>query len=261
MKKIIFAVLVVAYADVWATKLEIRSGYNKEASEALLKAASNDDAEEINQAIAKGADVNAKDKNGFTALHRAVMYNATKAIKALVAAGVDLNVKDRNDFTALHRAVNENFKESIKILIAAKADVNVQDKIGRTALILAAKKNLQEVMKGLIAAGANVNAKANNGRTALYWAMLEHSREAIKILIEAEAVIPDELFPFQIEKLDSVIEKINEERERYNHALRGLSALEGKSGKMNLLIFERLYAPQLQLASEVYAQRQAAEAI
>ncbi|MBP7854573.1 ankyrin repeat domain-containing protein [Candidatus Babeliales bacterium] len=195
MKKIIFLVLVVAYADVWATELEIRPGYNKEASEALFQAVGYGDLEAAKQAIEAGADVNVRDVFGDTLLHDA------------------------------------------------------------------AYKNLKEFINVLIAAGANVNARDFSGRTPLHWALDEGSNRAIEALLLAEAVIPDELSLFQVEQLDSVIEKINKERELYNDALRGFSALRGKAGRMQPLMFEWLYAPRLPLASEVYAQRQAAEAI
>ncbi len=228
MKKIIFLVLVVVCADVWAMKLEIRSGYNREASEALFKAIDDDDVEVIKRAIEAGADVNAKNDDGRTPLHLAAYGNSKKIMDTLIAAGADVNAKDNHGDTPLYGAVRSNSKES---------------------------------MDALLAAGVDVNSRDNNGLTPLNLAVDYLLTKAMKKLIELGATIPYGLHDVDIKELDSVIEKINEERESYNDALRGLSALRGKSGRMNPFIFERLYAPQLPLASKVYAQRQSAEAI
>ncbi|MBP7854572.1 ankyrin repeat domain-containing protein, partial [Candidatus Babeliales bacterium] len=244
MKKIIFLVLVVAYADVWAMKLEIRPGYNKEASETLLNAVRfPHPVESVKRAIAAGADVNVKNDDGFTPLHFVAQKNETEEnIEALIAAGADVNAKANDGHTPLHLAVILFPKiETIKALIAAGADVNAKSNAGETPLhSISLGENLKEVIQALIAAGADVNAKNNYGETPLYKVALIDSnpKETIKALIESGATIPMDcilrtpdryrLHPSQVEQLDSVIEKINEERELYNDALRGFSALGGK---------------------------------
>jgi len=56
--------------------------------------------------IALGADVNAADKNGWTPLHFAAQENAAKAVELLLRAGASVDVPDKQGNTALFRAVS-----------------------------------------------------------------------------------------------------------------------------------------------------------
>lgn len=52
--------------------------------------------------IASGADVNAKDKYGCTALHFAASMNKCDVLRFLVASGADVEARDEDGHTALH---------------------------------------------------------------------------------------------------------------------------------------------------------------
>ena len=84
--------------------------------------------EETKYALEHGANVNAKDTDGQTALMKAY---TTEQVRLLIEAGADVNAKDKNGKTALMQAV---FPEQVKLLIEAGADVNAKDNQGRTAL-------------------------------------------------------------------------------------------------------------------------------
>jgi ankyrin repeat protein len=58
-------------------------------------------------------------------------------VEALIAAGADLNAKDRDGMTALIESSEQNNVSCVKALIAAGADVNIRDRNGDTALMLA----------------------------------------------------------------------------------------------------------------------------
>jgi hypothetical protein len=95
--------------------------------------------EEAVQALVKaGADVDARDTWGMTALHRAAHYGAAGAVRALLAAGA--NVGAGGSFrgpTPLHLAAQSGRQEAIgtmEALLAGGADVNAPDTGGRTPL-------------------------------------------------------------------------------------------------------------------------------
>ena len=118
--------------------------------------------------LAAGADVNAKDWNGQTAL----MLTADAAtVHALLTAGADVNAKDENDRTALLLTVWERDgapPDAVRMLLAAGANPDIRDKDGETALIMAAGSNCSDgLVTPLLAAGADVNAQNKDGATAL----------------------------------------------------------------------------------------------
>ena len=132
-------------------------------------------------AIKSGADVNAEDDYGRTALYWAAYYGLGDCIKLLLAAKADVNTKDNYGQTALHWAANRGHANCIKLLLAAKATVNI------AALHWAVLYNHADCVKLLLAAKADVNVKDNDGRTALYWAVRNGRADCAELLKNAEA--------------------------------------------------------------------------
>jgi ankyrin repeat protein len=90
--------------------------------------------EAVNQYLAAGADVNAKDSAGGTALHGAVFRGSKEVAELLISNGVDVNAKDKYGRTPLHEAAYWDHKEIVELLITKGADVNAKRKGGETPL-------------------------------------------------------------------------------------------------------------------------------
>ena len=124
--------------------------------------------EALEALIKAGADVNARDKRGITALLYAAMYNNNpRLFSALLRAGADANPTDKEGRTALMIVIDREVSGIARALVEGGADVNRRDGDGQTALMLSAGRNNTEEVKLLIGAGADVNARDNNGRTPL----------------------------------------------------------------------------------------------
>ena len=66
-------------------------------------------------------DINAINKNGFTALMLAVQNKRTDAVNALIKAKADLNIANKNGETALSLALKKKYSDIIKLLENAGA--------------------------------------------------------------------------------------------------------------------------------------------
>jgi ankyrin repeat protein len=141
----------------------------------------------IKSCISAGADINARDANGSSALLHAAQIRNTEIAKLLIAAGADVNSKNNDDRTALMFAAKYGHTEMVKLLIAAGADVNAKDNYGATALIYAALDRKTEIARLLIAAGADVNARDIYGNTALILADQYNYKDTARLLIDAGA--------------------------------------------------------------------------
>ena len=138
----------------------------KEASEA-----------EIIEAIHGGANVNARDSCGSTALICAAKKGYLEAVKALIEAGAHLS------WEALMFAAEYGHVDIINYLIKAGDDLQAERK--GWALMLAAKNGHVEAVNALIRAGASL--KNPDGWTALMYAEEKGHAEVINALIEAGA--------------------------------------------------------------------------
>ena len=107
--------------------------------------------------LSAGANVNAVDDYGNTALKHAVMGRKPEAIRALVAKGANVNqapTKTNPGETALHIAIDRGFPDIVKLLLELKANPNAKSKFGGTPLQLARKGDQEDVVAMLKAAGA-----------------------------------------------------------------------------------------------------------
>ena len=103
-------------------------------------------------------------------IHDAAAGGVIEAVKQHIAAGTDVNAKDEDGYTPLHFAVVNDDKELAELLIAAGADVNAKtDMFEMTPLHHAVELGNKEIVELLIAKGADVNAK-RDGETPLDWA-------------------------------------------------------------------------------------------
>jgi len=84
-----------------------------------------------------------------------------------LTGGADVNAKDAFGRTALDAASQRGDLDVVQALLAKGADVNAKDNNGLTALMLASPSGRVDVVQALLAKGADVNAKGNNGLTAL----------------------------------------------------------------------------------------------
>ena len=89
--------------------------------------------------MANGANVNAQNRFGNTALAEYAKRGSEKLVKTLIDAGSEVNLKDEYGHTAVMLASSWGNVQCVELLIGAGADVNVQDSFDGTALMCAAQ--------------------------------------------------------------------------------------------------------------------------
>jgi len=118
--------------------------------------------------IDNDAEINTKNNSGRTPLYWAARQGHKGLLQLLISNGADLHEKDNWGYNPITAAANWGHKEIVEILISKDADVNsADDYYGRTPLSCAAGVGHTEVVELLIINGANVNSKDTWGKTAL----------------------------------------------------------------------------------------------
>jgi ankyrin repeat protein len=129
-------------------------------------------------AIKHKLSLEAKNKKGETPLHCAVGYlrPSEAVVEMILAANPDLGAKDNEGRSPLHRAVIIGSVPAATALLDHQADPEARDNEGATPLHHAAKLGRDNMVALLIDRGAAVNVRDKAGRTPLDWATRETTR-------------------------------------------------------------------------------------
>jgi uncharacterized protein len=157
----------------------------------LFRAVSNDNFEEVRNAISNGENINAKDENysNITPLFLAVENGGAEIAETLLNFGAKINARDDNRQTPLMRLDEDASAALVNLLIKHGARVNLTDKEGNTALILAARSVKAEVLQILLKHSADIDARNRTGRTALMEAADADNLENVRALLAAGAAV------------------------------------------------------------------------
>jgi len=117
-------------------------------------------------------------------LFDAVKEGDIAKVKNLLIRGANVNAKDKDGRTPLHHAATIGHVEIARFLLERGANVNAKDKDGRTPLHHAATIGHVEIARFLLERGANVNAKGKNGNTPLHYAVRNGHVEVVNLLLE-----------------------------------------------------------------------------
>ncbi len=141
--------------------------------------------------IKAGADVNAPQGDGMTALHWAAMKDDAAMAQALVTAGASVKAVTRlGDYTPIFFAAKNGNAAVTRALLAAGADAKVATTLGLTPLMAAAAAGNAETITLLIDKGADVNATEKiTSETPLMFAAANNRVDAIKVLVARGADI------------------------------------------------------------------------
>ena len=101
---------------------------------ALVAAVTSGDLDRVSALIARGAEVNYRNRDGETPLTFAAAWDQLAAARVLLDHGADPNAADRHGGTALMWAAQHSEPALARALLAAGAEVDARDPAGRTAL-------------------------------------------------------------------------------------------------------------------------------
>ncbi|KAM7277709.1 hypothetical protein ACFE04_004843 [Oxalis oulophora] len=112
-------------------------------------------------------DINTVDKDGMTALHRAVTGRKQAITNYLLRESADPFVQDEDGASLMHYAVRTASMPTIKQLLLYNVDINLPDNNGWTPLHLAVQARRTDVVRLLLIKGADKTLTNQDGLTPL----------------------------------------------------------------------------------------------
>lgn len=156
----------------------------------LIASAEKGDVDHVLKLLQDGADINATDERGRTAVMAATYNNKVEAVKALIQKGADIDIRDENLNNVLLYAGAEGLLDIVKLAIDAGADPKLTNRYGGTALIPASERGHVEVVQELLSrSGIDVNHINNLQWTALLEAVIlgsggEKHQQIVQLLVD-----------------------------------------------------------------------------
>jgi ankyrin repeat protein len=139
----------------------------------------------------KGANINARNEEGATAMIEAAGFGRLAIVKMLLQRGGDLEARSNNGGTALHAAACDcalatmpDTYDVVKLLLEKGAAINAEDNEGNTPLMIASGGGVvkTDIVRLLLENGANARLKNAHAETALAIAQKDKVTDVVKLL-------------------------------------------------------------------------------
>jgi len=131
-----------------------------------------------------------QDDDGLTALHEAARGGHEAVARLLLKNGEGVvDLQNMEGETALQMATSRGHRSVARLLLDWNADLTKRNNLGWSALNLAAKKGDDHLVKLFVKNGADINEPDNYGQTALFAAVSEGHDVVVKYLLDAKADI------------------------------------------------------------------------
>jgi len=119
--------------------------------------------------------------------------NNTAALSLLIARGANINATDKDGYTALAQATQQGEIPAMKLLLNSGADTEIADNMGQTPIFHTGssrvakgkkgQKEKEEALSLLLGKGAKIDAEDKNGKTAYGVAMCNKEDEWGSVLL------------------------------------------------------------------------------
>ena len=181
------AVATIVGVGVFLFRVTTRGPVTAEEA-AWFTAARKGDVPALEQALARGVDVNAAERHhGRTALMRAAFFGHRPAVEALVARRARVDAVDFETATALHLAASAGEADVVRALAQAGADVDRrQDPDGRTPLFAAVEAGQAAAAQALLESGADPS-RGNQNESPLERAIDDARPDLVTLLLSRGA--------------------------------------------------------------------------
>jgi len=166
------------------TLLTATTGRAEQPSEACYAAIRQGDLAKLESLLKAAGSANTPDDRGITPLMYAAVAGSPESMTLLIRNGADVDARNALGSTALIWSVSEPKK--VRLLLEAGANVNVASNEGRTGLFVAAMSdNSADVVRLLLSKGADPRVVDRGKMTPLHAATVGGDTDTVRLLVDA----------------------------------------------------------------------------
>ena len=114
----------------------------------------------------------------------AAAHGSEMCAKYLIENGANVNAKNFDGHSALHWAAYTGRTETLELLLTHKADIESRTVDGRTPFHIAAFRGHVQFIDEFVKAKPEINEIACNGWTALHFAIISNQRKMVEKLLK-----------------------------------------------------------------------------
>lgn len=153
---------------------------------AMLHAARAGDLETVRALLRAGADVDGRD-GALTPLGQAALRGHVHMVRLLLRSGARVDAAGLNEQTPLMNAVKLNHPDVVALLLKAGANTQVKDRTGAGLLLTTINDDLPDVLAALLRHGLDPDQPDADGLTPWYWANQLKREKMAAQLVQAGA--------------------------------------------------------------------------
>ncbi|KAL6691665.1 hypothetical protein J3F84DRAFT_403333 [Trichoderma pleuroticola] len=142
--------------------------------------------EEAMKVLLNVFDVDLKACYGWTPLVVAAIARQTSMVELLLAEGADIEATDVGGRTALFFSVSRAAEDMVDLLTTRGAKVNLHDEDGSTPLLTAIDKGDKAMVQLLLDRGADIELKSTHGEAPTAYAAKKEDEAIISLLLAAK---------------------------------------------------------------------------
>ncbi|XP_023144429.2 histone-lysine N-methyltransferase EHMT1a isoform X1 [Amphiprion ocellaris] len=122
----------------------------------------------VNHLLSKASKhINCQDDGGWTPITWAIEYKHKELVHLLLARGADVNIRDKEENVCLHWAALSGCDDIAQALLEAQCDLNAVNIHGDSPLHVAAREQHLECVMLFLSRGADISQRNRDGETAL----------------------------------------------------------------------------------------------
>jgi uncharacterized protein len=171
--------------DVAQAVAMLKDGDQFQASAQLFASARHGCEDEARALLDRGVALDARDREGATALARAARASKIMLVTLFLERGANVNARAVDGSTPLFYAAESDRGKVVAMLIEHGADPNLAGRAGLTPLDAAAFNNSDAIAKQLLQHGAEINALDNDGKGAMVYAAGRGNTAVVALLLDS----------------------------------------------------------------------------